>query len=75
MDSGFMDSVSIAITTFLDIRRQSMTEPDRRRPDLLPVIVLLAILGAVGAGLWLFPYVQAVIQRQDCIAVGRVDCG
>jgi hypothetical protein len=51
-----------------------MTEPNRRRPDLVPVIVLLAILGAVGAGLWLFPYVQAAIQHRDCIAVGRTDC-
>jgi hypothetical protein len=52
-----------------------MPEPNRRRPDLLPVIILLAVVGAVCAGLWLFPYLQAVIQRQDCIAVGRVDCG
>ncbi len=51
-----------------------MTEPDRRRPDLLPVIILLAIVGAVAAGLWLFPYVQAVVERQDCVAVGRDDC-
>jgi hypothetical protein len=52
-----------------------MTEPNRRRPDLLPVIILVAILGVAGAALWLFPYVQSVIQRQDCIAVGRDDCG
>jgi hypothetical protein len=51
-----------------------MTGPNRRRPDLVPVIVLLAIVGAVGAGLWLFPYFQATIQRRDCIAVGRTDC-
>ena len=52
-----------------------MTEPGRRRPDLLPIIILVAIVAVVGAGLWLFPYVQAIIQRQDCIAVGRDDCG
>jgi hypothetical protein len=51
-----------------------MTEPNRRRPDLLPVIILLAIVGAVGAGLWLFPYVQAALQHRDCVAVGRTDC-
>jgi hypothetical protein len=51
-----------------------MTEPNRRRPDLLPIIILLAILGVVCAGLWLFPYLQAAIQRQDCVAVGRDDC-
>jgi hypothetical protein len=38
------------------------------------MIVLLAILGAVGAGLWLFPYVQAVLQHRDCVAIGRTDC-
>jgi hypothetical protein len=52
-----------------------MTEPNRRRPDLLPVIILLAILGVAGAGLWLFPYLQAAVQHQDCVAVGRDDCG
>ena len=52
-----------------------MTEPNRRRPDLLPIIILVAIVGIVCAGLWLFPYVQAVIERQNCIAVGRDDCG
>jgi hypothetical protein len=38
------------------------------------MIVLLAILAAVCAGLWLFPYVQAAIQHRDCVAVGRTDC-
>jgi hypothetical protein len=52
-----------------------MTGPNRRGPDLLPVIVLVAILGAVGAGLWLFPYVQATLQHRDCVAIGRTDCG
>jgi hypothetical protein len=52
-----------------------MIDPDRRRPDLLPIIILVAILAVAGAALWLFPYVQSVIQRQDCIAVGRDDCG
>ena len=52
-----------------------MAEPNRRRPDLLPIIVLLAIVAVVCAGLWLFPYVQSVMERQNCIAVGRDDCG
>jgi hypothetical protein len=51
-----------------------MTEPNRRRPDLLPVIVLLAILAVACAAYWLFPYFQAVIQHRDCVAVGRTDC-
>jgi hypothetical protein len=52
-----------------------MTEPNRRRPDLLPIIILVAIVGIVCAGLWLFPYVQAVVEHQNCVAVGRDDCG
>jgi hypothetical protein len=52
-----------------------MTEPNRRRPDLLPAIVLLAIFGLACAGYWLFPYFQNNVQRQNCIAVGRTDCG
>jgi hypothetical protein len=51
-----------------------MTVPNRRGPDLLPAIVLVAIVAAVGVGLWLFPYVQAVLQHRDCVAVGRTDC-
>jgi hypothetical protein len=52
-----------------------MTEPNRRRPDLLPILVLLAIIGIVCAGVWLFPYLQSVVERENCIAVGRDDCG
>jgi hypothetical protein len=52
-----------------------MTEPNRRRPDFLPIVILLAIVGIVCAGLWLFPYLQSAIDRQNCIAVGRTDCG
>lgn len=52
-----------------------MPDPNRRRFDLLPVIVLVAILGAIGLGVWLFPSALDYIHRQDCIAVGRVDCG
>jgi len=52
-----------------------MTDPNCRRPDLLPIIVLLAIVGVVCGGLWLFPYLQSVAQYQNCVAVGRADCG
>jgi hypothetical protein len=50
-----------------------MTDPNRRRPDFLPIIILLAIV--VGAALRLFPYVQSVVEHQNCVAVGRDDCG
>jgi hypothetical protein len=66
---------NVAVETFPDIKWQPMIEPNRRGPDLLPVIILLAILGVACAGLWLFPYVQAVVERQNCVAVGRDDCG
>jgi hypothetical protein len=57
------------------MRQQSMTDPNRRRPDLLPIIVLLAIVGVVCAGLWLFPYLQSAVEHQNCVAAGREDCG
>jgi hypothetical protein len=40
----------------------------------VPVIVLLAIVALVCIAIWLFPYVQGFVQRENCIAVGRVDC-
>jgi hypothetical protein len=52
-----------------------MPDPDSGRPDFVPIIVLCAVLGAIGLGFWLFPYMQKMIQGQDCIAVGREDCG
>jgi hypothetical protein len=52
-----------------------MTDPNPRRPDFLPIIVLLAIVGVVCAGLWLFPYLQSGVEHQNCVAVGRTDCG
>jgi hypothetical protein len=71
----FCDQAARCPSQALDKRLQLMPEPNRRRPDLLPAIVLLAIVGAVGAGLWLFPYVQTALQHRDCVSVGRTDCG
>lgn len=51
-----------------------MPKANRRRFDLVPVIVLVAILGLIGLAVWLFPYALDYVHRQDCIAVGRVDC-
>ncbi len=51
-----------------------MPEPNFRRFDFVPVIVLLGLVGVICAGYWLFPYVQKIIQREDCVAVGRNDC-
>jgi hypothetical protein len=54
---------------------QPMTDPKRRGPDLLPIIVLVGIVALVCAGLWLFPYVQSIFDHQNCVAIGRDDCG
>ncbi len=50
--------------------------PDQRDPSRwLPVLVLA---GLVVAGLlaWqLFPVLQRTVSRQDCVALGRTNCG
>jgi hypothetical protein len=50
--------------------------PDDSRPpsSLLPALAL-ALLIAVMAGAWFgFPYFQAWMNRNDCVATGRVNC-
>ena len=50
--------------------------PSRRPRDILPLIVLAAILLAGLAAWWLFPLVHGAISYQDCIASGHVNnCG
>jgi hypothetical protein len=39
------------------------------------VIILLAIVGLIGIVIWLFPYMQGYVQRQNCIAAGQLNCG
>ncbi len=51
-----------------------MPEPKSQGPDYLPVIVLVGLVGLFALGIWLFPYFQKIIQREDCGAVGRNDC-
>jgi hypothetical protein len=52
-----------------------MTDPNPRRPDFLPIVILAGILGLGCAAYFLFPYFQSSVDRQNCIAVGRTDCG
>lgn len=52
-----------------------MTNPDRRPPDLLPLIALVVIACTIGLGILLFPYASNFVNRQNCIASGRTDCG
>jgi hypothetical protein len=50
--------------------------PERnQRPDFLPLLVLLGIVIAISLGIWLFPYLQSMIQREDCVAAGWNNCG
>lgn len=53
--------------------------PDRSKPSpipsLIPFIVLAAVLILIYVGFLLFPAVKTMINRQDCIASGRSDCG
>ena len=50
-------------------------EPPRRRFDYLPVVMLALLVAVMLGGLWAFPHVQAYIRHEDCVAVGRTDCG
>jgi hypothetical protein len=49
------------------------------KPDLLarllPVLVLLGLVALLALGWFAFPRFLAYMQRQDCIASGRVNCG
>lgn len=47
---------------------------DRRPPDLLPLLTLLAIVLVLLAGWWLFPRFQRMVSYQDCVASGHVNC-
>jgi hypothetical protein len=53
-----------------------MDEEDRRGSvRWLPGLVLLALVVLLMLGWVLFPRFAAYMQRQDCIASGRVNCG
>ena len=50
-------------------------EQDRRRSwDLLPALVLAAILLLALVGWWVFPLVHHVVSQQDCVASGHDNC-
>lgn len=52
-----------------------MAEEDNpRRWDLLPVLVLAAVVAAMLLGVWLYPKLQHYLSQQDCIATGRTNC-
>ena len=43
--------------------------------SLLPILVLCGIILSAVLAWWLFPIVQAWISNQDCVALGRTNCG
>jgi len=47
----------------------------RRPRDVLPILVLAAIVLVALAVWWLFPRVLRAVSYQDCIASGHVNCG
>lgn len=55
-------------------RQFILPEPNPRKPDFLPALILLAIVGLFCAVIWLFPYMQAIIEHRNCVAIGRTDC-
>ena len=50
-----------------------MSDPPQSR--LIPVLLLVAIILVGLLAVWLFPVVQGWVAHQDCVAVGRTDCG
>ena len=41
---------------------------------VIPLAVLLMLLTLIYAGFLLFPVIKQVMNQQDCIASGRIDC-
>jgi hypothetical protein len=49
---------------------------DQRPPSrILPILVLGGIVAFCLLAWWLFPVVQGYMARQDCVALGRTNCG
>lgn len=49
-------------------------EKDTQRWDVLPVVVLVALVLLMLLGWWLYPKLQHYMSQQDCIATGRTNC-
>ena len=50
--------------------------PEDRRPpsSVWPALALAALVGVMVAGWWGFPYFQAWMTHNDCVASGRTAC-
>ncbi len=49
-------------------------KPRNDRPDLVPLLALFGVVLLLLAGWWLFPRLQRVVAREDCIAAGYTNC-
>jgi hypothetical protein len=49
-------------------------EREPRRWDVVPVLVLAAIVGLMVLGWLAYPALQRALSTQDCIATGRTNC-
>ena len=50
--------------------------PDDSKPpsSFLPALALAALIGLMLCGYWGFPYLQAWMHHNDCVATGRTNC-
>lgn len=48
---------------------------NQRPRDILPLMILVVIVSVMLLGVWLFPRAANFMDRQNCIASGRTDCG
>ncbi len=51
-----------------------MADDDDRRPEFLPVIVMVGLVLLMILGWWLFPKLAAIVAHEDCIGTGRTNC-
>jgi hypothetical protein len=50
--------------------------PDDPTPQssILPALVLILLAALMAGGYWGFPYLQAWMAHNDCVATGRTNC-
>jgi hypothetical protein len=50
--------------------------PDDPKPpsSFLPAVTLVVLIGLMACGYWGFPYLQAWMHHNDCVATGRTNC-
>ena len=48
--------------------------PKPKLPDFTGWVVLVAVLGLIALGLYVFPLVKQMVNTQDCVASGRTAC-